>query len=210
MLAAAQNLWGKNHLVLFAGAGKSVRGELRLVKPENLYHPFYLEDLHTGPQKICDVGNYLSDHLFTRLAQVGVKAILCGSTSYDLFLRAQKTGITLGVFSAFGQSETPPPYQHLLQLHQYKQAQIQTGPGVLVWPEVAARSADITPYITRVALGQTVKLLQKPYYGLWGRVVRIVSPQVIAVELLSTQKKLEVCSPNFLVVHTNSYRNLLK
>lgn len=174
--------------------------------PTRLLERFYLEGFgsDTADGKIIYVGNHISMAFLKDAVKYGIGAIVGGSADKETFNFAQKSGISFGLFSGFGDIQTPEEVYSLLNTVASRYVFFQGERNLLRIPMpkeetiVSIKPANIEPLAT-VEKGSRVWVLQKPYFGVSG-IVDSISESSIFVRFSINETPVEIYLPDFYLL----------
>lgn len=174
--------------------------------PSHLLEKFYLEGFASGSSegKIVYVGNYVTMGLLTEAVKYGVGAIIGGSADIETFRFALRSNISFGLFSGFGESDTPQDIYEVLNSVYNRYVFFQGERNLLRIPlppdsGISTIKPGHVGAITEVSKGDKVLVLQRPYFGKTGEVDR-VGESSIFVKFSLNENPVEIRVPNFFLI----------
>ena len=164
---------------------------------------YYLNEFSAGAGgKIIYVGNHVDTELLIEASKMGVGGILAGSCDRETFTFAKSRNICFGIFTGFGNLETPEPVYDYLKSVSNRFILFMGEKNILRVPvpeisEEALKSKQ-NPII-EVVPGQKVVVLEKNYFGQIGEIDN-VNEFSIFVRLPKAKLPVEIRVPNFYIL----------
>ena len=153
--------------------------------------------------KVVYVGNTITRELVNRAKEVNVGALLAGSASREVYDFAVQNGVALGLFTGFGNIDTPEYIYDFLNDITSRYVFFHGDKNSLQIP--VPKENDLKPYTKPKSIlkylkkGMLVQILSSEHFGAIGLVDR-VSKSSIFVKLHSNDEVVEVKYPNVVAV----------
>jgi len=191
------------HVPVVCGAAFS--GEL-IVFPnpsQLLAEQYFVNYIKSTSGKIIYVGNHLNIALAEKAQELGVKALLAGSTSKAAYDFVKESNISLGIFTGFGEISTPSMIYNFINdvTNRYVFFDPQKNTLKIPIPKNDERAKDnnVGKILRYVRKDMTVQLLTSEHFAKIGTVDRATKSGIF-VKLHDNNQEVEVRPPNFLII----------
>ncbi len=191
------------HIPIMTGKQKS--GEL-IVFPnpsEILVSQYFRNYLKSGVGKIVYVGHHLTQEIVEIALGLNVSVVLAGSAEKDIFDYCSEKNLGLGLFSGFGDIQTPDFIYEFLNNISNRYVFYYPGRHVLQIPVPKDSELDITgelgSILRYVKKGMRVQVFNSSNFGHMGIVDRVLKSSIF-VKLDGKDQVVEVSPPNILAI----------
>lgn len=153
--------------------------------------------------KIVYVGNHLNMTLVKKAKELSVKALLAGSVSKAAYDFVQEHSISLGVFTGFGEINTPDMIYDFINdvTNRYVFFIPEKNTVKIPIPKDSGleQGGSVSKILRYVRKGMVVQVLTSEHFGKMGT-VDSATKSGIFVKLHDNNQEVEVIPPNFLII----------
>jgi len=151
--------------------------------------------------KIIYLGSFATFESVQKAAELGVAGLLAGSAEKQTFDFAKEKGICLGLFSGFGQLETPDLIYSYIKEVSSRFVFMLGEKNIFRIPIPPQDSIEqtVTPVLVEPVAGLVVQVFQKPYYAHVGEITNVQN-EVIYVKLSQVDQPVQIKLPNLIAL----------